>query len=179
MKMIDLSLPIYDGMPVYPEDPQVFIEQMHSIEKQGWILRKLSFGSHTGTHVDAFSHMDKNGKTLDQMPINRFFGPVQVVTIDQKLPEKIGLIFISGQLDVEHFEKIAVANPPFIGVGTGKDSTLSVELEKMLLKNQIITFTDLVNLNKLPARKTFMFYGFPLKIRAGDGSPIRAVAVVK
>ena len=36
---------------------------------------------------------------------------------------------------------------------------------------------NLCNLNKLVGRR-FMFYGFPLKIRNGSGSPIRAVAVL-
>ena len=45
-------------------------------------------------------------------------------------------------------------------------------------KNEIVTVTDLVNLEKLPLGKQFMFYGLPLKIKDGDGSPIRAVAVL-
>jgi kynurenine formamidase len=36
---------------------------------------------------------------------------------------------------------------------------------------------NLCNLNKLVGRR-FVFYGFPLKIRNGSGSPIRAVAVL-
>jgi kynurenine formamidase len=36
---------------------------------------------------------------------------------------------------------------------------------------------NLCNLDKV-ANKRFMFYGFPLKIRGGSGSPIRAVAVL-
>jgi len=37
---------------------------------------------------------------------------------------------------------------------------------------------NLCNLDKL-FKKRFMFYGFPLKIRGGSGSPIRAVAVTE
>lgn len=179
MKIIDLSMPIYSGMPVYPEDPKVVIELVHSIQKQGWRLRKLSLGSHTGTHVDSFSHMDKNGISLDKIHLSKFFGPAQAVTIDQELPKEIGLIFTSGQLNIKHFKKISAARPSFISVGTGKDSTLSIKLERKLLQNQIITFTDLINLNQLPQKKTFIFYGFPLKIKDGDGSPVRAIAMLK
>jgi len=57
MKVIDLSLPIYYGMEVFPGDPEVNIETIHTHENEGWELRKISMGSHTGTHVDAFSHM--------------------------------------------------------------------------------------------------------------------------
>lgn len=33
MKIIDLSLPIFDGMPVYPGDPEVVVEQIQTLEK--------------------------------------------------------------------------------------------------------------------------------------------------
>ena len=36
---------------------------------------------------------------------------------------------------------------------------------------------NLCNLEKLFGRE-FMFYGFPLRVRKGSGSPIRAVAIV-
>jgi len=51
-------------------------------------------------------------------------------------------------------------------------------MEQRLLRHGIITFTDLVNLEKLPPDKDFTFYGVPLKIKDGDGSPIRAFAVL-
>jgi len=42
----------------------------------------------------------------------------------------------------------------------------------------IISYENLVNTEKLPGDKQFMFYGYPLKIKDGDGSPVRAVAVI-
>ena len=42
----------------------------------------------------------------------------------------------------------------------------------------IISYENLVNTEKLPSGKQFVFYGFPLKIRDGDGSPVRAVAII-
>ena len=176
MKVIDLSQPIYRGMKVYPGDPEVEVKVIHTISKQGWILRKLTFGNHTGTHVDAFSHMDEKGKTLDQIPLKRFCGPTQIVDITNDLPQSIGLIFKSGKLTVKDFKKLSQAYPPFIA--TGNNCELELELEKKLLQHEIITFTDLINLDKLPTNKQFMFYGFPLKISNGDGSPVRAVAIL-
>lgn len=176
MQIIDLSLPIYNKMPVYPGDPEVKIEQIHSLKKEGWRLRLLSLGSHTGTHVDAFAHMDDEGKTIDEIPIQRFFGEAKVVSIDSRLPKKIGLVFSKQKLCESVFEKIKNAHPPFIAVG--RDCEFEVELERKLLKNGIVTFTDLINIDLLPKNKQFMFYGFPLKITGGDGSPERAVAVI-
>lgn len=177
MKVIDLSQPLRNGMEVYHGDPEVEIRQIHHIGKQGWRLRVLKLGSHTGTHVDAFSHMDSAGNTLDDMPLSRFFGKAQVVEVGDAYPTKTGLVFREGILDVCNFDEIASVNAPFVAIGD--EAELTIVLERMLLKEKIVTFTDLINLDKLPMREPFMFYGFPLKIKGGDGSPIRALAIVE
>lgn len=176
MKIIDLTQPMSSEMKVYPGDPEVKITQIHTIEKEGWRLRSLFFGSHAGTHVDAFAHMDQKGKTIDQIPLERFCGRAVVVSAKVKFPRKIGLGFIKEKLDFLLSEKIFNAHTPFILVN--KDCEFEVELERKLLQNKVLTFTDLTNMEQLPRGQEFMFYGFPLNIKNGDGSPIRAVAFV-
>lgn len=46
MKIIDLSQPIFDNMPVYPGDPGVVIKEIHTFEKEGWNLRNMSLTTH-------------------------------------------------------------------------------------------------------------------------------------
>ena len=42
---------------------------------------------HIGTHIDAFYHMDPNGTTIDQMPLDFFFG--KAVCFDMRhIPER-------------------------------------------------------------------------------------------
>lgn len=176
MKVIDLSESIFTGMEVYPGDPEVEVKQIHGIEREGWRLRTLFLGSHTGTHVDAFSHMDESGQALDEIPLERFFGKARVVVVEGEFPKKVGLVFASGKLSLDLFDKIMSVEPPFVVVSS--DCEFAVELERKLLQNQVITF-EVANIDKLPKNKTFMFYGFPLKIKDGDGSPIRAVAIVE
>lgn len=67
MKIIDLSMPLHTGRKVYPNDPEVKIDVIHTYEKDSWELRHLSMGSHTGTHVDAFSHMHDGAENLDDL----------------------------------------------------------------------------------------------------------------
>ena len=74
MKIIDLSQSLYNKMPVYPGDPEVKIQQIHSLAKEGWRLRYLQFASHTGSHVDAFSHMDEKGKTFRSNAVVKIYG---------------------------------------------------------------------------------------------------------
>lgn len=173
MRVIDLSLPIAHGMPVYPGDPKVKVKVTHTYECHTWELRQLSMGSHTGTHVDAPSHMHPGAATLDELPLERFFGSSRVVRIkDPTLPEGRGLFFAES-VGLECFDRRATLWPPFVG------GELSEELERALLGIGIVTYTGLQGLDRLSSGSDFMFYGFPLRIVCGDGSPVRVVAVVE
>jgi kynurenine formamidase len=172
MKVIDLSLPIYSGMEVFPGDPEVNIETIHTHENEGWELRKISMGSHTGTHVDAFSHMHEDGSSLSELPLERFFGKAQVVRLTDQWPTDQGLFFTE-EIDIDWLEQLLAARPPFVG------GEITEALERALLENEVITYTNLVNLEQIPRGKTFMFYGLPLNIQAGDGSPVRAMAMIE
>lgn len=177
MRIIDLSKTIEHGMNVYPGDPAVSIRETHSLDKEGWRLKYLRLGSHTGTHVDAPSHMIENGETLDRLPLDRFFGKAMVVDLTaDTFPEHIGLIFRGGEINQSVLEAILRAHPPF--VATGDEAVLPLEIEKEFLMQGILTFTDLINLSLLPQNEEIMFFGIPLKIKNGDGSPVRAFVTI-
>lgn len=148
MKIIDLTQTLSSGMKVYEGDPEVKIKKVHAFKKEGWQLRLLSLGSHTGSHVDAPSHMDIKGKTIEEIPIERFIGKAKLVGINDVFPKEIGLAFSKGKITLNLFEKILTSKPPFVIVGN--IAKLEVEVEKKLLKRGIITFTDLINMDKLP-----------------------------
>jgi arylformamidase len=171
LKIIDLTKTIESGMPVYPGDPQVELKLVHTYEQHSWQLRELKMGTHTGTHVDAFSHMHPEGKTLDEIPLNQFMGEAQVVSVAQNFPVMTGLFFTE-EAGLELLDKIRQTNPPFVG------GEIDESLERALLKEEIVTYTNLVNLNRIPKGLTFTFIGLPLKIKEGDGSPVRAIAII-
>ncbi|MDM7918262.1 MAG: cyclase family protein, partial [Methanosarcina sp.] len=50
------------------------IESVCTIEKDGCAVSRLSFGSHTGTHVDAPSHVLKNGLSVDSLNLENLMG---------------------------------------------------------------------------------------------------------
>ncbi len=158
-------------MDVYPGDLTVQIKVKHQHEKEGWELRNLQMGSHTGTHVDAFSHMHPQKASLDKIPLDRFFGEAQVVQKSDEWPSLIGLFFTEA-IGLEVFERLLKVQPNFVG------GDISEELERALLKEEIVTYTDLINLEEIPLRTIFTFYGLPLKIQEGDGSPVRAIAIL-
>lgn len=79
MHLIDLSHRIENGMPVFPGTPEVNIEQLFTVEKDGFAEKGLHLITHLGTHMDAPAHMIGDGKTLDDFPISKFSGKACVI----------------------------------------------------------------------------------------------------
>ncbi|MER5753231.1 cyclase family protein [Streptomyces sp. NPDC002088] len=79
MRLVDLSVEIATGMPVYPGDPAVAVTPALSVAADGVNVLHLDMGSQSGTHVDAPFHIDDALPTLDQLPLERFVGEAVVV----------------------------------------------------------------------------------------------------
>ena len=74
----DISLPLVNGGLVYPGNPDIRIAPQQEIAKGGSSnVSSLSFGSHTGTHVDAPKHMIDDGMTIDQLALDVLMGPAR------------------------------------------------------------------------------------------------------
>ncbi|WP_324665435.1 cyclase family protein [Haloarcula sediminis] len=72
MPHADLSHPVESGMPVFPGDPPVTVDSHATMADDGYRVSAVSCGSHTGTHVDAPSHTEPEGRSLDAFPVSRF-----------------------------------------------------------------------------------------------------------
>lgn len=175
MKIIDLTLPLYTGMPVYPGDPEASIELIQTIDKHGWNMRRLEINTHDGTHVNSPIHGIANGKSLDDFPLESFCGSAIIFTSEKPLAKDMGIIFRDRNIDQATAKKILQVHPRFVGLSSQFE--VDVEIEKELLKADIMLFERLCNLDRLP--QAFEFYGMPLKIKQGDGSPVRAFAIVR
>jgi len=81
MRIVDLTYSIYEGMPVYPgtEPPQIL--DACTIEGDGFAEKKITFFSHTGTHMDVPAHIMEGGATLDHLAVERFCGKACVVDV--------------------------------------------------------------------------------------------------
>ncbi|GII59365.1 cyclase [Planotetraspora thailandica] len=77
--IVDLSVPIVSGMPVYPGDPEVEIRPALTVAAEGVNVLGLHLGSQTGTHVDAPYHIDDSLPRLGDLPLELFIGPAEVV----------------------------------------------------------------------------------------------------
>lgn len=81
MKIVDLSLPIEEGMMTFPTHwhpvVEITILGRHGIE--GRETRKVVLGTHIGTHADAPRHFIPNGRTIDEVPLEILIGSATVI----------------------------------------------------------------------------------------------------
>lgn len=88
--IFDISVPISSRLVSWPGDPGIEIERPMELEKgDPATVSFLHLGSHTGTHVDAFSHFKAGGKSLDEMDLSVYIGRALVVEIED--PQSITL----------------------------------------------------------------------------------------
>lgn len=186
--IIDLTLELSEETPVYPGDPRVEVKRWTTVEKDGYYMNALFLGEHSGTHVDAPAHFIANGKTIDQVPLERSIGKGAVIDVsyldrniepgDIKMVEEIVLFYTGGKsiyLSEEGAEYLAEKGIKAVGIDN--PTIGGFEVHKILLSNEILIFENLTNLEKLIG-KEFTFFGVPLKIKNGSGSPIRAFAIL-
>jgi arylformamidase len=80
MKIIDLSLPIEEGMMTFPTHwhpvVEITILGRHGVE--GRETRKLVLGTHIGTHADAPRHFIPGGGSIDEVPLETLIGPATI-----------------------------------------------------------------------------------------------------
>ncbi len=82
MPLYDISITISPSMVVWPGDPPVTISPERVIDKHGYALSRLAFGSHTGTHIDAPRHMIENGLPIDRIPLETLIGTAYVFEVE-------------------------------------------------------------------------------------------------
>ena len=82
MKIYDISQEVF-GCAVYPGDPAPERQVMLSIS-EGKMCNLTAFNmcAHNGTHVDAPFHFINEGRTIDQVDIDRFVGYCYVASHD-------------------------------------------------------------------------------------------------
>ena len=80
MELIDITVPIRNGMVHYDGNPEVHLERVSSIPDGAPAnVSRLDFGVHTGTHVDAPVHFIEGASGSDELPLEPLIGPAHVV----------------------------------------------------------------------------------------------------
>lgn len=88
MKLYDISVPVGPGMLHYGRQPEKMMVESMAEGAAGDVSRWL-IGSHTGTHLDAPAHFHQGGETIENIPIDVFVGPAQVLDLTAVEGEEI------------------------------------------------------------------------------------------
>jgi arylformamidase len=117
VRIIDISLPIGEGMVVWPGDPP-FAQAHRSSIAQGDMcnLTDVHMSVHAGTHVDAPRHFLDGGATIEQLDLAAFIGPCRVVAVDT--PREIARADLDA-LDLGDVERLLIKtrNSPLLRRG--------------------------------------------------------------
>lgn len=199
MKIIDLSVSINEQTPVYPGDSHTKIEPAGVFDKDGFNDHYVSIGTHVGTHIDAPLHMIADGKTLDQIPIDQFFGRGVYIKVNDKKFDLAQVqsadirggdiaLFHTGLSDIyqdpEYFNHPSIPDEvadylitkkiKMVGVDMASPDHEPFAIHKKLLGAGILIIENLTNLAEL-AGKEFTVYALPIKLQV-DGAPARVIA---
>ena len=203
MKLYDISMEISNDMTVYKnrKEKSPKIELTRAL-KEGANESKLDIHLHTGSHVDAPYHILQSGKTIDELSLDKFMGNAAVIDFTKLKKCITGKDFESLKIKISKGDivllktknnprkdfdsnfvyleksgakyliskKIKAVGIDSLGI---ERSQPNHETHSILLGKYIPIFEGL-DLSKVKQGRYF-FYGFPLKIRKGDASPIRAV----
>lgn len=191
-RWVDLSHPLSSMKALYAGDPDIMVEDALTVERDGCAVKKISFGSHAGTHIDAPAHVIPGGRTLDQYPLERFVGKARV----QRLSDEAGgrypiVLFATGwskkwgtkdyltghpvltrglcERLIESGVKVVGLDFPSPEAGDG------LELHRLLLSHEVLVLENLCDLLPYVGRVLEVTIA-PLPLSGADGAPCQVFA---
>ena len=193
MRIIDVTVPIRPGMPVYPGDPEVSLTLEQSIADGAPAnVSRLDFGLHTGTHVDAPVHFIGGAPGAETLSLDVLVGPAVVVETpgledDVPLPEGAERILFKTrnselwanegfsddfvEVGLPLARRLAEARVRLVGI-----DYLSIgneEVHELLLGLGIVVVEGLDLRSVAPG--AYRLICAPLKIVGADGAPARVL----
>ncbi len=187
-------------MPVYPGDPAVSVEPAATMEADGFRVHRLALSTHAGTHLDAPSHLEPDGRTLGEYDIEAFRWDARVVHCDPgrdgsiregDVPAADGadaVVFATGWSEhwgADEYREHPALTPDAAarcareGYHVGVDcpsvdpaGSAAFPAHHELLGAGRLILENLTNLAGLPERVTM--HAYPLAVDA-DGAPARVV----
>ncbi len=206
MKIIDISLTIHEGMIVYPKNPNVRIKQVSRFPKDATTKSELVLGSHTGTHLDAKSHVFENADGADKVPLESLYGDCKVLDLtscsskitagDLKKHDikKGDIILLKTKNSLRGYSRfyddyVYIDDSAAQYLAGRKIKTVGIDhLSVKQLGNResrthpiligAMTVFEGLDLSKVKPGK-YIFAGLPLKIKDCDGAPARAILIKK
>ena len=88
-KLIDLTHPLEHGQATFPWDPKLSIIAHNTVQSIGYNITQVSISTHQGTHLDVPFHFYNDGRTIDQVPLERFYGHARLIRIPKQPTDEI------------------------------------------------------------------------------------------
>ena len=202
VKFYDVSLPIREGMVLYPRNPEVSIKRYTSISLDKVNESLITLGSHTGTHVDSMLHIQSKGDSAEALPMDSFYGRCRVLDLTQVQSEihrgdlegfqieKGDIVLLKTDNSMQGYEEfrsdyvhvkldaaeyLVEAGVKTLGFDylSAKKPGEDYDVHEMLIKN--MTLFEGLNLAEVPEGE-YTFLGLPLRIDC-DGAPARVILV--
>ena len=195
MKIYDISQELFSCV-VFPGDPAPRREVLSSMEEGAlYNLTALSLCAHNGTHIDAPYHFIQDGKTVEQLSLEKLVGWAYVThesgiltaeDADRILakaknsnPESAKRILIGGKATVseEAASVFAAAGIDLVGnesqtVGP-EDAPMQVHLT--LLGAEVVLLEG-IRLDGVP-EGVYLLSAAPISLGGSDGAPCRAILI--
>ena len=193
MKIIDISQEVL-SCKVYEGDPTPKANKIIDMEDGGvYNLSALSLCAHNGTHIDAPRHFFKDGRTVDEIPLEYFVGECFVAQANGditatdareilKKAKHLGAekrILIKGEATVTEEAALVFADADILLIGVESQSVgpldAPMQVHKILLSKNIVLLEGLVLEEVQEGR--YLLNCAPLNIKGVEGSPARAILI--
>jgi arylformamidase len=203
MSVIDISRTLNARIAVWPGDtPFSLIVNQERAKGATVNLTTLQLSAHTGTHVDAPHHFADDAPTMEEVSLDDYWGPAQVVTVskdggplvpadfagyDLSRAPRLLVHSAASRLDPTAFpERFVYPSPEladYLGAagvrlyGTDAPSMDAADSKKLVgheaLRRNGIVILEGLELTAAPDG-LYELVALPLKVGGGDGSPVRA-----
>ena len=176
MKVFDISQEVF-SCKVFPGDPSPVREKKLSIT-EGAVCNLTAFNmcAHNGTHVDAPYHFLNDGKTIDQVDLDKFIGPAYVCehTGDIEKEDAENIIKAAKKCSEEAAKVFAREKLKLFGnesqtVGP-EDAPMEVHL---IMLGEEIVLLEGIRLSDVEEGE-YILNAAPLNLGGSDGAPCRA-----
>lgn len=203
-KLLDVSVALTSGLPVYPGNPGFELQPIKRIaDGASSNVSRLVMGTHSGTHVDAPRHFFDEGVGVDALPLDLLLGRTRVVEVTKRggigaaelaeagLREDIRVLLKTSNsalwngegfhADYTHLTEAGARYLVDQGVKVVGIDYLSVEQFKKAgapahraLLSQGVVIIEGLNLSEADPGM-YEMYCLPLRITGADGAPARVI----
>ena len=146
MKIWDISRTLSNELAEWPGDEPFRYRLTIQIATGASVnLGAISMSVHNGTHADARFHFDPKGETIDNAPLEAYFGRATVVDLAQTFDQRTEKHLITLEDTRPHAEEIAATSRVLLKTGRWSDSTrfppripvIAAEVPAWLQKNGV------------------------------------------